>query len=421
MDRLIAVVLGDVALVLVASTLLGLAAQRCGQPAVIGQILAGILLGPTLLGRLPGHLTARLFPSAALPALNILAQLAVVLFMFTVGYELDRRPLRGRARAAPLVAIAALVVPLALGAGTALLFRSRFVALGQHDISRSFVLFMGVAVSITALPVLAAIVRERGLAGTTAGVTATAAAGIMDVAAWLVLAVALAGAAHQPGRPWPVTLALISGFIAVMLLAVRPALRWWIRRSGALQSGPLAVVLALVLALGCAWVTTSLGLHPVLGGLLAGLAMPSADGTPDPEVLRPLDQFARLLLPLFFVVTGLSLTIGALGGSAWVTLALVCAVAAAGKLGPAYAASRAGGLAPPDARTVAVLINARGLTELIALSAGLSAGLIDARLYTVLVIMALLMTALTAPLLALIRLREPVAPMASDRAAVAER
>jgi Kef-type K+ transport system membrane component KefB len=401
MDTLIAEVIGDIALVLVVSALLGAAARRCGQPRVVGQILSGILLGPSLLGRLPGHLTSHLFPRAALPFLTVLSQVAIVIFMFVVGYELDRRSLRGRRRAVPLVAAGALLVPLGLGSGAALLFRPSFAALGQPHISRSFVLFMGVAVSVTALPVLAAITRERGIAGSTAGVTATAAAGIMDVAAWLLLAAALVGTADKPGRPWPVTLLLVSCFAAIMLLAVRPALRWWISRPGSVLSNQLPV--ALILALGSAWVTASLGLHPVFGGFLAGLTMPRADKTPDAEILRPMEEIGGVLLPLFFVVTGLSVNVGALDGTAFVLLAVICAIASAGKLGPAYLASRLGGLGPRDSVTVAVLVNTRGLTELIALNVGLSAGLIGQRLFSVLVLMALIMTIVTAPLLSLIR------------------
>lgn len=413
LDTLIAEVIGDVALVLAVSLLFGAAARRCGQPAVMGQILAGILLGPSLLGRLPGHLTARLFPREALPSLTVLSQVAVVIFMFCVGYEIDRRLLPGRRKAVPLVAAGALLVPMGLGAGAVLIFRSWFAALGQTHMSHSFVLFMGVAMAITALPVLAAILRERGIAGSTAGVTATTASGIMDVAAWLALAAAIAGTVHKPGRPWPVTLLLVSCFVAIMLLAVRPALRWWIGRSRSVLSSQLPV--AMVLALGSAWVTASLGLHPIFGGFLAGLTMPSADGTPDAEVLRPLEEIGGLLLPLFFLVTGLSLNIGALDGSALVVLALICGIAGLGKIGPAYLGSRLGGLSPRDAVTVAVLVNTRGLTELIALNVGLSVGLIDHRLFSVLVLMALIMTALTTPLLMLIKARDTPQPRNEPR------
>jgi Kef-type K+ transport system membrane component KefB len=411
LDILIADIIGDIALVLIASSLLGAVARRCGQPPVVGQILAGILLGPTALGRLPGHLTTRLFPSPALPFLNALSQVAVVIFMFGVGYELETRFLRGRLRAVPLIAGAALLVPMGMGAGAAVIFRSSFAALGERHLSPSFALFVGVAMSITALPVLAAIVRERGIAGSAAAVTATSAAGIMDVAAWVALAAALAGTASKSSRPWPVTLLLVTGFVVIMMLVVRPALRRWIVRPSSVLSSQLTV--ALVLALASAWVTASLGLHPVFGGFLAGLAMPSADGRPDADVLRAVDEVGALLLPLFFVVTGLSVDVGALDGTAFVVLILVCAIASAGKLGPGYVASRIGGLGRRDAATVAVLVNTRGLTELIALNVGLSAGLIDRRVFSILVLMAVITTIATAPLLSLLR-RSAALPSMSE-------
>jgi Kef-type K+ transport system membrane component KefB len=292
---------------------------------------------------------------------------------------------------------------MALGCGAVLVFKGRFEALGQTHFNAAFVLYMGIAVSITALPVLAAIVRERGIAGTVAGTTAMSAAGLMDVAAWLVLAAVIADAAHKPGRSFTATLLLFACFLAAMLLVVRPALRWWMGRRSSVLSNKLPVALAL--ALGGAWVTASLGLHPVFGAFVAGLTMPSEDGTPDAEVLRPLEEVGGLFLPLFFAVTGLSLNVGTMGGAAFVMLALVCVIAGAGKLGPAYAASRLGGLRSGDAAVVAVLVNTRGLTELIALNIGLSAGLIGERLFTVLVVMALLTTLATAPLLTLVQAR----------------
>ena len=412
MNNLIADVIGDAALVLIVSSLFGAAARRLGQPAVIGQILAGILLGPSLLGHLPGHLSSRLFPQAALPYLNVLSQVAVALFMFGVGYELNRKSLRQGYRAALLVAVAALAVPMVLGSGSVLVVRRVYTGLGQSVTGHSLILFMGVAVSITALPVLAAIMRERGLSGTKAGVTATTAAGIMDVAAWILLAAALVGTANSPSRPWPVTLLLIAGFAAVMLLGVRPALSWWISRPGTLLANQVPVALALTL--GSAWVTASLGLHPVFGGLLAGFTMPSREGGADPDVLRAVEGGSNALLPLFFVVTGLSVNVSELNGNAFAALALLTAIASIGKLAPAYLASRAGGLDRTDAATTAALVNTRGLTELIALNVGLSAGLIGQRLFSVLVLMAVLTTTTTGPLLTLIKPRTAAGPADAD-------
>jgi Kef-type K+ transport system membrane component KefB len=262
------------------------------------------------------------------------------------------------------------------------------------------VLFIGVATSITALPVLAAIVRERGLAGTTAGAIATTAAGIMDVTAWLVLAAALVGTKAAGSRPLPMTILELAGFVAFMLVAVRPALRWWIRRPGALLSNQ--VPLALVLTAGSAWVTGSLGIHPVFGAFVAGLVMPGTSEGPDAEVLRVMEQAGGLLLPLFFVVTGLTVNIGALNGSALILLAVLVGCGVIGKVIPAYGTARLCRLDRQQSATVAALVNTRGLTELIALNVGLSAGIINQKLFTVLVLMALITTILTDPLLTLI-------------------
>lgn len=404
---MVTTVIGDIALVIMASLLLSALARRCGQPIVIGQILTGVVLGPSVLGRLPGHLTAHLFPHAVLPALTSLAQVAVVIFMFTVGYELDFGSLRGHGRAVPLVAAFSLAIPMGLGIACVLLYRSGFAAIGEPHDGHSFVLFMGVAMSITAMPVLASIVRERGLAGTTAGTVATAVAGTMDVLAWLVLTAALIGTRQSGYFSWPVTLLLTACFVAVMLIVVSPALSWWISRSQSLFANPVA--LALALATGSAWVTATLGLQPVFGGFLAGLAMRARNGVPDADVVRSLEQAGSLLLPLFFIVTGLSLDIGDVRGDALILLVLIFLIASAGKLGPAYTASRLSGLQPRQSATVAALLNTRGLTELIALNVGLQAGLIDKRLFTVLVLMAILTTLMTGPLLSVIRpARAPV-------------
>jgi Kef-type K+ transport system membrane component KefB len=413
MDTLIAEVIGCTTLVLIASSLFGAIARRFRQPAVAGQILVGVLIGPSFLGRLPGHLTELLFPHRVLPFLTVISQIAVAIFMFTVGYELDRKSFRQSCRPAVLVAAGALAVPFFLGSGSALLFKADLAGLGQARTGHSFALFMGVATSITALPVLASIVRERGLAGTTAGVTATTAAGIMDAAAWIVLAAALMGTSSGPGRPWLATLMLVSGFVVVMLLVVRPVLGRWIRHPRAVFTNQLPIALALTL--GSAWVTASLGLHPVFGGLLAGLAMPGRGETPDAEVLRSMEEVSGMFLPLFFVVTGLSVNVSALPGQAFVVLAVLVAIATAGKGGPGYAASRLGGLDRKDAATVAVLVNTRGLTELIALDVGLRAHLIDQQIFSILVLMAVLSTIMTAPLLHLVRPRTTIRPARSPR------
>jgi Kef-type K+ transport system membrane component KefB len=400
-DATVATIIGDIGLVFVIASLLGGLARKCGQPAVIGQIITGVILGPSLLGRLPGRLTSHLFPSHVLPYLNVLSQVAVVIFMFGVGYEIELGRLRAHGRSVPLIALGALFVPMGLGIAYALIFHPEFTSIGMGHQSRSFVLFMGAATSITALPVLASIVRDRNLAGTTAGVIATAAAGIMDVLAWLVLAAALIGTGHSGPFSLPVTAVLLACFVVVMLVAVRPAVSWWTSRRQSLLSG--SVPTAFALAMASAWVTASLGLHPIFGAFLAGLTMRGRNRVPDADVVRAMDQAAGLLLPLFFIVTGLSLNIGAMGGDAFLLLLVVLVIASAGKLGPAYGISRATGLSARDSATVAALVNTRGLTELIALNVGLADGIINERLFTVLVLMALITTLMTGPLLSVIR------------------
>jgi Kef-type K+ transport system membrane component KefB len=400
-NAVIADVIGDIALVFVIASLLGAVARKCGQPAVIGQILTGVILGPSLLGRLPGHLTSHLFPSSALPYLNVLSQVAIVIFMFAVGYDIEFGALRAHGRVVPLVALGALIVPMVLGMASVLVFRREFASLGIAHDGRSFVLFMGAATSITALPVLASIVRDRNLSGTTAGVIATAAAGIMDVLVWLVLAAALIGTGDAGPFPLPVTALLLACFVAVMLAVVRPAVSRWMNRPRSVLSSPVPVAFAL--ALTSAWITAALGLHPIFGAFLAGLTMRGTNRTPDADVLRSMDQAASMLLPLFFVVTGLSLNIGAMRGDAFLLLVVVLVIACAGKLGPGYGISRACGLSSRESATVATLINTRGLTELIALGVGLSDGIINERLFTVLVLMALITTFGTGPLLSAIK------------------
>lgn len=416
MDVVTADVVGDIALVLGASYLFGALARRVGQPTVVGQIVAGIALGPSLLGRLPGDPSHRLFTADAVPFLSVVAQIAVVVFMFGVGYEIDLRSVRDQRRPVLMIALGAMVVPLTLGSAIALGVEHVGAFDGHHTVGRSFLLYLGVATSITALPVLAAIVRERGLAGSVVGDVSTAAAGLMDVLAWLVLAVALIGTKAEGSRPWSQTVLLLVVFVAAMFLVVRPALTWWNRRPGAVMVSQVPV--ALLLATAGAWATAALGLHPIFGAFVAGLAMPKPDRAPDAEVLRSTEQTGGLLLPLFFVVTGLTTNIGALNGADLALLAVILLCSIGGKFLAGYATARLAGLGSRPATMIGALVNTRGLTELIALNVGLRAGIIDGRLFTILVLMALITTAMTGPLITAIHKRDAAAPGVPDRADV---
>lgn len=406
-DVMITHLVGASALIVLVAHLAGWAARRVGQPYIVGQLVAGIALGPSLLGEISPSLRATLFPPAIAPVLSGISQISLVLFLFAVGYELDLRVLRGRTRAAFGVSIASFVVPMAAGCGGALIFQRQLHALGMPShLPVTSVLFLGVALSITAVPVLTAIVRENGLSRTVPGVIAVSAAGLLDVLGWTVLAGTMLPTAPDGALSWQVRLVLAVAFVTAMLLGGRRLLLATLWR---IQLDPsLRLALLVGFALASAAVTNALGLHVIFGALLAGVVVPrERGGTLDADLLRPLTEISSLLLPFFFVVSGQAVALDGLDGAGLVALAAVTFVGMAVKIGSGTAAARLSGLDRHDARTVGVLLSTRGLTELIALSAGLQAGLLSRRLYTILVFMALVTTLLTQPLLKLVRrLRE---------------
>lgn len=402
-DALIAHFVGASALILVAAHAAGWAARKLRQPYIVGQLTAGIALGPSLLGSMAPDAYDVLFPQEIGTALTGFAQFSLVVFLFAVGYELDLKLLGDRARTAVGVAAASFVVPMAVGSGGALLFWDQLHGLGMpRDPSPSTVLFAGIALSVTAVPVLTAIVRENGLARTVPGVVAVSAAGLLDVVCWTVLAGALLENGGDQALGWGWRVALAAGFVAVMLLAARPLLRRLLWRTHLEPS--LRMALLIGFALGSAWVTHSLGLHVIFGALLAGVVTPrEPDDRLDPDLLRPLHDVSSLLLPFFFVVSGQAVVLNGMGVTGWIAVLVVTALATVTKIGSGTVAARLGGLGRYDAHTVGILMSARGLTELIALNAGLQAGLLSDRLYSVLVFMALATTLFTQPLLILVR------------------
>ncbi|MEU7059789.1 cation:proton antiporter [Streptomyces sp. NPDC046197] len=402
-DAMVTHFVGASALILVAAHAGGYVARRLKQPYIVGQLTAGIALGPSLLGSLAPGVHKALFPREIGPALTGFAQFSLVVFLLAVGYELDLKVLGDRARSAVGVALAAFVVPMAAGSGCALLFGDQLHDLGMpRHLSVGMVVFAGVALSITAVPVLTAIVRENELSRTVPGVVAVSAAGLLDAIGWTVLAGTLLDGGGDQSVAWPLRAMLALGFVALMLVAVRPLLRrlLWSTR----MEPTLRLALLIGFALGSAWVTQALGLHVIFGALLAGVVLPREErGTLDPDLVRPLHDVSSLLLPFFFVVSGQSVAVAGLDATSWLTLLVVTVLAVTTKIGSSTAAARLGGLDRNDARTVGVLMSTRGLTELIALNAGFQAGLLSKPLYTVLVFMALATTLLTQPLLILVR------------------
>ncbi len=398
-----ALVFIDIAIIMIVARLFGRLAVRIGQPPVVGEIVAGIALGPSLLGLLPWDLDDRLFPDEVLPYLNILAQLGLVLFMFIVGLELDMLLIRGREKIAGSISAASVVLPFALGAALSL------VLYPLHDQTPSgpvpplgLALFLGVAMSITAFPVLARILTDRGMHRTPIGVLSLACAAVDDIIAWTLLAFVVA--VVQGNGPLDVLriVILTAVFAAIMFGVVRPLLRRlndWYRRVGRLTPDILSVVLIGILV--SAFVTEMIGIHAIFGAFVFGAVMPRKDAADlTHEILERLEQVSvLLLLPLFFVVTGLSTNIGSITGSGLWQLALILLVAVGGKFVGAYAGARAMKVRPRQATALGLLMNTRGLTELVILNVGKQLGVLDGELFTMMVLMALVTTAMTGPLL----------------------
>jgi Kef-type K+ transport system membrane component KefB len=383
--------LADVAIVIILARLLGTAARLLGQPQVLGEILAGILLGPTFFH---AAITKALFPASLISPLTALADIGLVLFMFVVGYELDLRLIRGRERVAAGVSLGAFILPLGLGTalGVWLAHRSHL-----HHVS-TFALFIGTAMAATAFPVLARILTDRGLHRTRIGGIALASAAIADVLAWTMLAivVGLAGSSAQ----WKAFLAI--PYAAVMFAVVRPLLRRLSRfylQAGRLTPNVLAIVLAGLLLSGAA--TNWMGLHFIFGAFLFGVAMPRENviGLRE-ELLIRLEQISVLVfLPLYFVVSGLSINLSTIGNSGLEDLGAILVVAIVGKLVGAWIGAQATGIRGRNAGVIATLMNTRGLTEIVILGVGLQLHILTKPLYALMVVMALVTTAMSGPML----------------------
>jgi Kef-type K+ transport system membrane component KefB len=413
-DVLLATLLLDLALITGCALVLGALAQRIGQAVVVGEIAAGLALGPSLLGLLPGHLDTLLFPDEVRPYLQSLAGLALVLFMFGVGFEVDIQRLRRSGSVALRVASASILVP-ALGAVALapVLWAAhppRVSGIGGLQ----FWAFLAIVLSITALPVLARVLAEAGLGDTRVGTLALAIAALTDLVAWVALA-ALVATLGAGALPLGAVIASLAGLLVILILVVRPLLRCGLAGRWCERCGPAGGSLLLLVALAlCAAATTRIGLHPAFGAFAMGLACPRrarspaanravAAVAPDPATSAAgmLGVAGVLLVPLYFAVTGLNVDLTSIGRSGLLEVAGVLAVATGAKIiGAGWAAARCG-LDRGSSLGLGLLLNTRGLTELIMLDIGRTAGLIDERLFSVLVLAAVLMTAMTMPLLPL--------------------
>ena len=388
--------------ILVAARLVGRLARRFGQPAVIAEVIAGILLGPSLFGRVAPATFTELFPKASLPGLSLLSQVGLVFFMFLIGLELDPKLLRGRGKSSFAISAAGIFLPFALGA---LLAAQIFTSQAEPGVPRtSFVLFMGIAMSITAFPVLARILAERNLIRTELGSIALACAAADDVTAWCLLALVVS-VVHSSGVASALfTSAEAAAFALGMLLLVRPLLaRLGARITTRENLTQNVVALTFVLLLASAFTSELIGIHALFGAFLFGTIMPRQGDYAHALAERLEDFVVVLLLPLFFAYSGLRTQLGLVVGlHDWLLCATLIAVACLGKFGGSFCIARLTGMGTRDAAALGVLMNTRGLMELIVLNVGLDLGVISAKIFTMMVLMALVTTVMTTPLLDLL-------------------
>ncbi len=399
-DELLGRALLAVAVVVAATRLLAPGLRRVGQPEVLAPVLAGILLGPVLLGAVAGDAMAWLFPAGVRGALSAVGGLGLVLFLFLMGLRVDLPAVRGGGSRLAAITAGSVVLPFVLGVLAAVTVLAGRAPSGVGGLA--FAVVVGTALSVTALPVLARILDERSLTETPVGQLVLASASLQDAVAWLLLAVSLALASSGVGG----LLLAVGGaaaLVALLVLVVRPLVRGPLRARLVDVDGPDGAALGLVAAglLGCAALTQLTGLHAALGALAFGVAFPrSVLGDLHAGLERALGPVTRgVLLPTYFLVPGLSFSLHGLGGGSVPTILALLACATGGKLLGAGVPALLSGVPRRPAATIAVLMNTRGLVELIVLGVALQAGVIDARLYSELALVALITTAMTGPLL----------------------
>jgi Kef-type K+ transport system membrane component KefB len=389
----------QIAVILLASRGVGMLFKRIKQPQVIGEMVAGILLGPSLLGWAAPWVSNALFPATSLGYLNAVSQIGLVFFMFLVGIAINPQELRGHGHAAILTSNAGIVMPFFLGTALALFLYPRLATAGVSFMT--YALFMGSAMSITAFPVLARILTERNLLRSRMGTLAISCAAVDDITGWCILAyiVVLVRSASS-SKPFWVTVAGALVFVLVMFAGVKRALRGFetsFHRNGRLTDNSLALML--VLGLFSALTTEWLGIHSLFGAFFMGAIMPKSRDFVK-AVLGKLESLTVVaFLPLFFAFSGLRTSVGMVHGQLWVYTLLVIIVAITGKFGGSMAAARMAGVPWRDATALGILMNTRGLMELIALNIGLDIGVISQTVFTIMVLMALVTTFMTSPLL----------------------
>ena len=393
------VLLVQIGVILLLARLVGWLFRKIHQPQVVGEMVAGILLGPSLLGWLAPGAYAALFPADSLGYLNSLSQVGLILFMFLVGLELNPKVLRGRGHTAVLTSHVSILTPFLLGSLLALYLYPR---LSDDSVTfTNFALFLGTAMSITAFPVLARILTERKLLNTQLGAVSIACAAVDDVTGWCLLAFVVLMARFREASSIWVTVVGVAAYLVVVLLVVRrflSRLEAMFEKRGLLTQNMMALILLLLLA--SSWFTEQLGIHALFGAFLIGAIMPKHAPFVHALTEKLNDVAVVLLLPIFFAFTGLRTSIGLVSGvQMWFFCALIIFVAILGKFGGSSIAARLTGVTWREAGALGTLMNTRGLMELVLLNIGLDIGVISPALFTMLVLMALVTTFMTSPVL----------------------
>lgn len=396
------VLLMQVIIIIVFVRLFGFIFKRTGQPAVIGEIIAGIVLGPSVLGLIAPDISAFIFPANSLNNLQFLSQVGLILFMFIIGLELDVSVIRKQATEAIIISHASIIIPYACGMLLALFMYPSFAPEGISFLS--FSLFMGIAMSITAFPVLARIIQERKITKTKLGIMALTCAAADDVTAWCILA-ALIGIVKSGTSVYALyTIGLLILYVLFMILIIKPLLKKVLIKYNKHQLvGSSMIAIAFMVMLLSAYITEIIGIHALFGAFLAGVIMPDEFDFRKTLIHKIEDVSMILLLPLFFVFTGLRTQISLLNeGSLWITFIWIIVAAIIGKFGGSTIGAKVVGQSWKDSLSIGALMNTRGLMELVVLNIGYDLGILSPQVFAMMVLMALVTTLLTNPALNLI-------------------
>lgn len=400
-------------IIIVFARLLGAVFDKIHQPAVIGEVIAGIALGPSLLGRLAPAAAKFILPGAVAPYLSIISSVGVILYMFLVGVELDTQLLRRRTHSSVAISHASIITPFLLGSVLALWLYPRF---SSRDVPFTvFAMFMGVSMSVTAFPVLARILTDRGMHKTHMGAIALACAAVDDVTAWCLFALVVSIAAAKPGRVL-LTVGLTAFFIFAVFKFVQPAMKWLVQkraRDRKTTQGTMVIVFAALLLAALA--TDAIGIHALFGAFLLGAVIPHDSALARDVTAKINDVVVVLLLPAFFAFTGMRTQIGLVNGTEeWLACGLIILVASLGKFGGSSVAARITGLSWRQAASLGILMNTRGLMELIVLNVALDLGALKPTLFAMLVLMAIVTTVATTPVLHILKGEKEMEPQPSS-------